>query len=162
MTEPDAIVRIPLTQGKWAIVDAIDAPRVLPFRWHAHRRGKVFYAARAIGRAKCYMHAFLCGVSSVDHRDGDGLNNRRSNLRPCTDSQNQANAPIRSDNTSGFKGVSFTRGKWRAFIRFHKKRFFLGCFESPQAAAAAYDQAAQRLFGEFAATNARIAKTDHF
>jgi len=106
------------------------------------------------------MHKELLGYKEgfeIDHRDGDGLNNCRKNLRHATKSQNQGNAKMRSDNTSGYKGVSFepqTRGKkWKAYIQHEGKRFTLGRHATAECAAMAYDAAAIRLFGEFAKIN---------
>lgn len=91
----------------------------------------------------------------VDHRNGNGLDNRRANLRVTTHALNCANSRKRTTNTSGFKGVSFDRrrGNWRAYIVKDYKQRGLGRFSTPEAAAAAYDAAAVALFGEFARTN---------
>jgi hypothetical protein len=91
----------------------------------------------------------------VDHRDGDGLNNRRSsNLRIATRGQNAANAKLRADNTSGFKGVTLHRvsGKWQAYINANGRRHSLGYFETPEEAGAAYASAGPRAHGDFART----------
>jgi len=86
----------------------------------------------------------------IDHRDCDGTNNAFSNLRLASSGQNKGNARIRSDNTSGFKGVvKYGQGGWAAQIS--TKRF--GGFDSAEAAAVAYDELARQLFGEFARTN---------
>lgn len=88
----------------------------------------------------------------IDHRDLDGLNNRWSNLRLATKSQNGQNTRRRADNTSGFKGVAWDagRGKWRADIRVpNGPRKHLGMFEDPAVGHAAYVQAAKMLFGEY-------------
>jgi hypothetical protein len=87
----------------------------------------------------------------VDHRDGDGLNNRWGNLRESTKSQNQANAKTRSDSRTGIKGVQWRDGiGWVARIQHEKQRRHLGVFKTKEAAAAAYGRAASELFGEFA------------
>ncbi len=87
----------------------------------------------------------------VDHRDGDGSNNRWKNLRACAKSHNLANAGRRRNNTSGFKGVSWCRAsnKWRAQIGFGVARY-LGCFDRIEDAASAYGKAARKFHGEFA------------
>lgn len=88
----------------------------------------------------------------IDHRDLDGLNNRWTNLRLATKSQNAQNTPRRVDNTSGFKGVAWDarRGKWRADIRVPGgKRMHLGMHDDPAVGHAAYVAAAKELFGEF-------------
>jgi hypothetical protein len=86
----------------------------------------------------------------IDHRDGDPTNNRLSNLRPASASQNGANAGAK---TSGYKGVWWTAGRWRAGIKVKRKAIHLGYFDTPEAAAQAYDEAALRHFGEFAKLN---------
>lgn len=86
----------------------------------------------------------------IDHANGDIQDNRISNLRRSTISQNAGNSKKPTTNTSGFKGVYKKRGKWSADIRCNGDRERLGVFDSPEEAHAAYCEAAQRLFGEFA------------
>jgi len=88
----------------------------------------------------------------VDHRDGNSTNNRWSNLRRATPSQNTANSRRSRLNTSGYKGVSWYRrsGRWLAVIGKHGRLIYLGLFDTPEAAHAAYVEAARKLFGEFA------------
>jgi hypothetical protein len=92
------------------------------------------------------------GRPTIDHRDGNRANNRWTNLRRATRSENNANRLRQRNNTSGFKGVTRERrsGKWRAHIRKNGRLRRLGTFRTPQAAHAAYVAAARRLFGEFA------------
>ena len=92
------------------------------------------------------------GRPMIDHRDGDPTNNRWANLRRATKSQNCANRRRAGHNTSGFKGVCRCResGKWRASISKNGRWIHLGRFATPQAAHAAYADAARKLFGEFA------------
>lgn len=157
-------VVIQLTKGYTAIVDDEDAD-LAAFKWQvAIKPVNKAYAQRGIyeGRAitQSLHRVVLARVLSrelarneyVDHIDGDSLNNRRSNLRLCTLSQNSHNAKRRSDNTSGYKGVYFdkTRGCWRAHIRLNNKRKSLGAFSTPEEAHQAYCNAARELFGEFA------------
>lgn len=96
------------------------------------------------------------GRFEVDHRDGDGLNNQRHNLRIATSSQNQGNQCKTQGRTSRFKGVSWAKrhGKWVAQIQVKRRSKNLGYFRREEEAAAAYDQAALRFFGEFARLNA--------
>ena len=90
--------------------------------------------------------------AEVDHKDGNGLDNRKQNLRLASRVQNQCNKRRYSSNTCGFKGVHFHKQnrKWRARIEFNKKRISLGLFSSREEAGAAYIEAAKRLHGEFA------------
>lgn len=110
--------------------------------------GRLYRAHRLIW---LYVYGRWPGTD-IDHIDGDPQNNRLTNLREATVSQNQANARRRANNTSGFKGVNFhKRGrKWQARIRVNGKSLYLGFFDSREAAHAAYVAAARELFGEFA------------
>lgn len=157
---------IKLTQNKVALVDDADFSWLNSVKWTTHRVGKNeknFYAHRQIrrqdGSAHCVsMHQLLSavmGFSKPDHKDGNGLNNQRLNLRPATQGQNCMNRGMRSDNTSGFKGVSWRKGtnKWRAYINLQGVREWLGYFDFVEEAARAYDKRAKELFGEFAKLN---------
>ena len=105
------------------------------------------------------MHREILGITdpkiNVDHLDGDGLNNQRSNLRVCTDSQNGANRGKQKNNKSGYKGVHWNKKtkKWAAQIQYHKKVLNLGYYSDIIEAAKAYDKKALELFGEFARLN---------
>ncbi|MBV9428920.1 MAG: HNH endonuclease [Bradyrhizobiaceae bacterium] len=98
-----------------------------------------------------YMRGSWCS-QIIDHRDLNRSNNRWTNLRCATPSQNNANRRASCSNACGLKGVSPDRGRWRASIRKNGRRHHLGKFPTPQAAHAAYAKAARRLFGEFART----------
>ncbi len=102
------------------------------------------------------MHQLLLPDATIaDHIDGDGLNNRRSNLRPASEAQNAAHARKGKNNTSGFKGVDQNGGRssWRARILVNGKSLYLGRFSTKEEAARAYDAAALVHFGEFAILN---------
>lgn len=88
----------------------------------------------------------------IDHKDHDPSNNCWHNLREATGSQNQWNKRIQSNNTSGFKGVSFQKAakKWCAFIKQHHQNYYLGLFDTPEEAHAAYRQAAHSFHEDFA------------
>lgn len=148
---------IPLTKGYVAIVDDEDYERVVSAgKWIAQvdRRRMVAYGRRDFGAEAVMLHAFLTGWPLTDHINGDGLDNRRSNLRPATHAQNMRNRRKNWNNTSGFKGVSLTEnGTWRARITIDNRRVSLGCFADRIEAARAYDRAAQDLHGEFARLN---------
>ena len=155
-------VEIPLSRGLVALVDDSDAERVRAFgTWHADPSGQTFYARHNVYRPgqshqAVLMHSFITGWPMVDHRNGDGLDNRRSNLRPATHSQNMGNKRRYRNNTSGFKGVTRNTGTgrpWRAVIKADGRRVHLGYFDTAEDAAHAYDRAAIDLHGEFARPN---------
>lgn len=155
---------VQLTHGQWAVVDDDVYPAVAQWKWQAIR-GPLgcWYARRAHyhddGRIEYrLMHREILGLIDgpmVDHRDGNCLNNRRSNLRACSHLQNSRNTKLNQRNKSGFKGVSWSTaaGKWRASLCINKRQTHLGVFECAEDAARAYDAAAAREFGEFARTN---------
>jgi hypothetical protein len=148
---------IPLTQNKFAIVDDEDYEILKNIKWHAQvSKNNTWYAKSRIDRKVVAMHRFICkpsGEYQIDHINGDGLDNRKSNLRACLNSQNTLNRKMSSKNTSGFKGVHKSRDRFRACIRANGKRFHLGYYKSPELAAVAYDDAAVIHCGEFAKTN---------
>lgn len=157
------VKRILLSQSKVALVDDRDFEWLSQWKWHAHcgPSGK-WYALRWDGpkgrRVLRRMHreiAAICGMREVDHKDLDGLNNQRHNLRPCSHSQNAANRAAYKINTSGFKGVFWhpKNRTWFAQIRVNKRAKYLGCFEDKVQAAKAYDNAALKYFGNFARLN---------
>lgn len=152
---------IPLTKGKVALVDDEDHEWLSAWKWQALVVKTKRYAFRTYkqeGRTRTvYMHRAIAADirGEVDHVDGDGLNNQRANLRPASDSQQRQNARRRSDNTSGFKGVTRRSGvrPWSARIKRDGICRHLGAFTTPEEAARAYDRAALELFGEFARLN---------
>lgn len=157
MPRPGA-VEIALTKGKSTIVDAQDYDLVMAAgTWSAQINPKTIYAYR-YGDRKVYLHRFLMAAPmgiQVDHINGNGLDNRRANLRLASASQNQANVTPPANNTSGFKGVWRPKGRrlWVATIYQDRRKLTLGSFEDPADAARAYDAAARELFGEFARLN---------
>lgn len=160
---PDTTVEIPLTQGKFAIVDAVDAD-LLEYKWRAQRSFNTYYAARSTHTTPQHterlhrtilsriLNRELLSSENVDHEDGNGLNCVRSNLRLATTAQNNRNQRRRSDSKSGFKGVFWQadKRKWRARICVNGKNRSLGYFATPEEAHEAYCKAAKELFGEFA------------
>jgi hypothetical protein len=152
---------IPLTQDKVALVDDRWYDELAQFQWFAYRRNQTFYAARQTPGDNGHMirmHNVILPPPNgfrVDHEDRDGLNNQTSNLRIVTHQQNCFNKKLASNNTSGYKGVSWwtRQGAFAAQIRVDYKRIFLGFFASPAEAALAYDAAALDYFGEYAALN---------
>jgi hypothetical protein len=157
---------IELSQGQVTIVDNEDFEALSKLKWYAwwNEDTQSFYAVRNTNPAdelppgRIYMHRIIVRAEAneqTDHRDHDTLNNQRLNLRRCTQSQNRANQRVKSNNTSGFKGVGLDkrRGLWRAYIGIHRRQFFLGYFKQAIDAARTYDAKARELFGEFAFTN---------
>lgn len=153
--------QIPLSRGLVALVDDSDAAALTAAGpWHAVPGGRTFHARRNERRDDGwhpqYMHTFLTGLPLVDHANGNGLDNRRGNLRAATSAQNAANRPTRLDSRSGLKGVYANRGRgkpWRAQICVDGKKRHLGLFLTAEEAALAYDTAALAAWGEFAVTN---------
>lgn len=154
-------IRVPLTQGRFALVDEVDAASVLALTWHASpRRNGLCYARRNVkigGRWTTQsLHQFLTKWGITDHINGDGLDNRRANLREATHAQNMHNSGPQVGNTSGFKGVrrrAHRTKQWEASIRNGGKWHWLGEYETPEDAARAYDEAARTLHGEYARPN---------
>jgi hypothetical protein len=155
---------IPLTQGKFALVDDEDYEYLSQWKWFAVRWDKkdgqkIFYAARAKNTIGIlYMHKVILTVRDgffVDHKNRNGLDNRRENLRECTVSQNAANKEVSKNNKTGYKGVSLIRktGKYVAQIRHNGKKIRLGQYDTPEEAAMVYDKAAKECHGEFAWLN---------
>lgn len=156
---------IPLTRGRVAIVDAADYKWLNQRKWYAARSRDSYYASTKINEKQVLMHRLIMGVSDprilVDHADMDTLNNRRGNLRLATNSQNRCNTGPFKNNKSGIKGVYQKKcGRWIAKININHKLFWLGTFESKEDAAAAYNQAAATMHGEFARGSEHIAHGD--
>lgn len=150
---------IKLTKNKVALVDDSDFEWLSKWKWHAEKKRKTFYASRKDeNHNTVYMHRLITNTSAgtrVDHRDENGLNNTRINLRVCTNSQNLSNRGRQSNNTSGYKGVFWDRrvNKWFAQIRVNGKQIYLRLWNTPEEAAHAYDEAAKKYHGEYAKTN---------
>jgi hypothetical protein len=166
--------QIKLTQGYVALVNDEDYERVNAFKWHAYiatrKDGtiKTIYAKRNIPkingkRTTQKMHRFILGITDpkvqADHKDHNGLNNQRYNLRQATHTQNGRNTRISTMNTSGVKGVGWHKGaeKWHARIAVDGNRIHLGNFTDKEEAAHAYDAAALKHHGAFACTNGMLA-----
>lgn len=156
---------VQLTRGMNTLIDEEDFPLVGVFRWNSLPSATAgrFYAVRNKRadhgkQRRVFMHRVIHGAKDslrVDHRNGDGLDNRRDNLRDATPRQNIQNQR-RAVGISRFKGVARAGTYWRARIRVDGKLIQLGCHRTEEAAAKAYDKAASEHFGEFACTNADL------
>jgi hypothetical protein len=155
------VAYVPLTQGYEAIIDVADVSLVDCYNWRSLLTGATVYAFRSdySGNKKrsVSVHRTIMGepdVLHVDHRDGDGLNNRRDNLRLATRSQNMHNRRVNRNSKSGFKGVFWHKAgkKWMAQIKINGEPIYLGLFASPEEAHAAYRRASEQYHGEFGRT----------
>lgn len=146
---------IPLTKGRVAIVDEQDFERLSAFKWCVQSTPKGnLYASRHDGDTMVLMHREILGVPddiNVDHRNWDGLDNRRDNLREATQARNSLNHPGHKVKVSRFKGVYFHRQNQNWVASFRHKH--LGCFATEEEAASAYDAAAFKADPEFAYLN---------
>ncbi len=154
--------KIPLTQGQFALVDAADFDWLNQWKWAAWKapNSESFYAVRngpVINGKRSgyfYMHRQILGAKQgqqVDHIWHNTLDNRRSQIRLATNTENQRNRRIGKNNTSGFRGVSWdsARGKWFAHIRVNNKTKPLGRYNTAAEASAVYERTAKALFGTF-------------
>ena len=157
---------IPLSKNQVAIVDGEDYDYLMQWKWHTAKKGNSYYAERVVhyyekGKRKTRhvaMHRQIMGLrkgdsQQIDHINHCGLDNRKCNLRICSMKENHCNQLPQKNRSSGYKGVWNHQGKWRACITNKGKRLYLGLHKSEIHAAQAYNEAAKRLFGEFAYLN---------
>ncbi len=152
--------KIPLTKGKFALVDNEDYESLMQRKWHINNWG---YAVSTITlpnkeRKKLYMHRVVNKTPAgleTDHINRNALDNQKHNLRSATRTQNECNKPAKLNKSSKYKGVGWMKidNKWRAHIKIGKSRKYLGYFENEIDAAKAYNEAAIKLHGEFACLN---------
>lgn len=157
--------------GFIVLIDEQDIDFFKEFTWRIAKKDNTNYLVRTINYPKTddkrktgrlWFHREILKVSNlywkkiqVDHINGNGLDNRRENLRLVTPSQNMFNSKKPKNNTTGFKGVDFQKkeNKYRARIGVNNKRINLGQFNTAEEAARAYDEAAKKYHGEFAQLN---------
>jgi hypothetical protein len=160
-----AFRKIPLTQGKFAMVDPEDYERLAKYRWHLSKSPTGSYAARwqrirpGGPRKKIWMHREVIDIPEhmlCDHVNGNGLDNRAANLRPATVSQNLCNRPkTKAKTRSKYKGLEWEKiqRKWKVRIQCNGRKIYIGSFSNEIDAARAYDEKAKALFGQFASLN---------
>jgi len=152
---------IKLTQGKVALVDDDDFDWINQWKWCAVKfRSEIFYAVRTDRtggkQTTVYMHRLIINVSGperhIDHKDGDGLNNQKDNLRIATSSQNNANRKAWKNSSSKYLGVSWNKDekKWQVSIMKNRKKTHVGYFHNEEEGAIAYNEIAPKIHGAFA------------
>lgn len=150
------VVFVPLTKGRVATLDEADLRHIHGMAWTAQEMGRSCYAVHAKTRGlRFLMHRLILGAPEgveVDHVDGDGLNNRRHNLRLATRRENGSNRRLNVNNKSGYRGVCFRENtqRWQAQIKVAGRTIYLGQFATSDEAGAAYAEAAAHYHGQFA------------
>ena len=142
----------------WFKIDKEDLRLIQAYKWFNAGRYPIAHVYKKGKRISLYMHKLIINCPEgmeVDHINGDGFDNRKSNLRLATRQQNSYNQKRNTLNSSGYKGVGWykARNKWRATIYHNNKCKYLGLFETKEEAAKRYNQQAKLLFGEFARLN---------
>lgn len=151
-----------LSQGLIALVSPCDVPKLRDRNWHAFQPNNsgTWYAQSSRGGKHVYMHRVVLDAAAgavVDHERHNGLDNRRTKIRSCTQTQNNGNRrPEGARKLSRFKGVSKNHGTWRGNLWKDGRRVWSGNFSTQEEAARAYDRALVEHFGEFALTNERM------
>jgi hypothetical protein len=137
-----------------AFADYEDYDKIKGVTWYVRKLHKVNYAwyGGSDSKSRGVMHRIVVDYNIVDHKNGDGLDNRKSNLRPCTQSTNGMNRGVPANNSTGYKGVSYVKrtGKYHAYINSKRKRKFLGYYDTAEKAYEAYLAAVKDTHGEFA------------
>lgn len=149
--------------GRVALIDDEDYELVSPHTWRVsearRKNGRIDgpyamtnYRPNGSTKSPIGMHMLITGWPMTDHRDGDGLNNQRSNLRPADAAQNNHNARPRAEHSSRYKGVTWHRRnrKWQATIKTRGRSLYLGCYVSEEEAGNAYAEAALAIQGDYA------------
>ena len=155
---------IALSQGKFTKVDDEDYEKINQYKWRFSNKQGVATQVQISGSGKLgtqkrktlLLHRFILNAPrglEVDHKNGDKLDNRRSNLRVCSHAENMRNRKVSKATLSGFKGVRSNGSRWQAYIMFNEKFINLGQHDTRKDAARAYNKAALVYFGEFARLN---------
>lgn len=154
-------MEIKLTQDKIAIIDDEDFSLISLYKWHYHKHSDKYggYAATSVNKIRIYMHKLILNVGkehTVDHINHNKLDNRKINLRKCSQSENNKNKPkIKRNTSSKFKGVYFDKysNSWKAQISINNHTTHIGRFKNEIEAAKAYNEACKKHYGEFANLN---------
>jgi len=159
------MIKMPLTQGKFAIIDDKDFALVSQYKWHALKSHNNYYAAHSTYDKKrkkmgtLLMHRLLTNAPKgipVDHFNFNGLDNRQQNIRLCSNAQNvRRQRPQKRPKSSRYKGVSRAKTKWKAGIKYNGRTIHIGNFCTEIEAAKAYDKKSKELFGPYAFLNLR-------
>ena len=151
-------VELTTTNGIKFLVDRADCSTLVQYRWFATKEhNSNNFVIRAFKSKRITLHRFITNAPKgmvVDHINHNTLDNRRSNLRVCTQKQNSWNSHKKSNHTNPYKGVHrSSMGRWKAVIREAGKYKHIGVYDTPEEAAIAYDRKAIELFGEYACKN---------
>lgn len=157
---------IKVTKGLYTLVDDDDYEELSKYKWYASKKSKnydKYYIERRIrypdGSSKIFkMHRIIMNAppgKNVDHINGNPLDNRKCNLRLCSQSQNNMNSKLQKNSTTGYRGVSWHKkaGKWRAYINVNRKQYHLGLYDDINDAIDAYNKASIEKHGEYANKN---------
>ena len=139
--------------GYEVLIDDEDYKRVMAIDWHLSDK-RYFRKCKRKGNKviAIWLHKFILNAKetdAVDHKNSNTFDNRKMNLRLCTTNQNAQNRKIFSNNKSGYKGVSYDRGRWKAYINVNGKRIHLGCYGTKEEAYDAYCKASKKYHGEY-------------
>jgi len=139
------------------VIDTEDVEKIKAYKWYKTSKS---YVGTNVGEKHIGIHEVILGKkfnqkNPIDHKDRNKLNNRKLNFRVCSHKQNSQNRGMQKNNTSGFKGVHWSKAdqKWRASIGINNKRIYLGPFAEKTDAARAYNIAATKYHKEFAFLN---------
>lgn len=152
------VVKIPLSKGQFALIDYEDFELVSKYKWYAKKSKNTYYAVCSVDKY-LKMHRLILGLSDTsvfaDHINGNGIDNRRSNLRSATPTQNSMNRSSAKNSSSKYKGVYWDedRRKWASCMKSNGKTIYIGRFDNESEAALAYNKKATEVQGEFARLN---------
>lgn len=160
LEEDPSIAMVPLNKN-WAVIDREDLCRVCDYNWYFH---PALYAVTHINNKSTYMHRLITNCPKdrdVDHINGNKLDNRKSNLRICTSSQNLCNRGVTKSSMSGVKGVHYVprKKKYHASIGLLGKHFGLGYFSNIEDAKKCYDKYSSVLHGSFSSSKIDLAES---